>query len=145
MFRSTEINLTPKSSFAIALLYMATADGVLENEEITYLSTVMHGDTKVILQANKYIKNAIKTGSSFDEFLRQSNEILSQEQKECIIVNLVDMMLSDGIAASNEEKLLHRIVEIYGFEETKYQEYKRLMIVKNEHNIFSSFKRRETD
>ena len=138
MFKSSKINLTPKLSFAISLLYMATADGVLESEEITYLSTVMHGDSKIILQANKYIKNAIKVGITFDIFLQESNEILSQAQKECILVNLVDMMLSDGIADINEEKLLHRIVNIYGFDEKKYQEYKRLMIVKNEHNIFES-------
>ena len=136
MFKSSETILTPKLSFAISLLYMAAADGTLESEEITYLSTVMHGDNKIILQANKYIKNAIKLGVTFDIFLQESNKILSQAQKECILVNLVDMMLSDGIAAINEEKLLQRIVKIYGFEEEKYQDYKRLMIIKNEHSVF---------
>ncbi len=145
MFKSSEIRLTPKLSFAIALLYMATADGILENEEITYLSTVMHGDGKTIMQANKYIKEALKSGLTFDMFLKNSNEILSEDQKECILVNLVDMMLSDGFAAANEEKLLERILKIYGFEEQKYLDYKRLMIIKNNHKVFLRNNRRKTD
>ena len=145
MFKSSEISLNPKLSFAIALLYMATADGEIENQEITYLSTVMHGDSKTILEANKYIKNALKSGLSFDTFLRDSNEILSLQQKECILVNLVDMMLSDGNTAANEERLLHRIVRVYGFEDEQYEEYKRLMIIKNEHSVFDNHRRRKTD
>jgi len=145
MFRSSKIELTPKLSFAIALLYMATADGILESEEITYLSTVMHGDSKVIIQANKYIKDAIKLGVTFDTFLEDSNKILSEKQKECILVNLVDMMLSDGVAAVNEEKLLQRIVAVYELEEQKYQDYKKLMMIKNEHSVFDQYKRRSTD
>lgn len=136
MFKRREIELTPKLSFAIALLYMASADGVIENEEITYLSTVMHGDGAIISQANSYIKNAIKKGITFDKFLIQSNKILTISQKECIVVNLIDMMLSDGEAALNEEKLLKHILDEYGFSEEKYDIYKELMIKKNDHSVF---------
>jgi uncharacterized tellurite resistance protein B-like protein len=136
IFRSKEVTLTPKLSFAVALLYMASADGVIENEEITYLSTVMHGDGTLIADANRYIKNAIKSGTSFDKFLLESNELLSNDQKECILVNLIDMMLSDGEASDNEEKLLKHILDKYGFDEEKYTIYKELMIKKNDHSIF---------
>ncbi len=136
MFRSREIPLTPKLSFAVALLYMASADGVIENEEITYLSTVMHGDVKIISEANKYIKNAIKNGMTFDVFLLKSSEILTIDQKECVIVNLIDMMLSDGIINANEEKLLIHIIQHYEFDNTKYEIYKELMDKKNDHKIF---------
>jgi len=136
MFKAKKIELTPKLSFAVALLYMASADGAIENEEITYLSTVMHGEGNIISKANSYIKEAIKSGATFDTFLTASNKLLSNAQKECIIVNLIDMMLSDGEAASNEEKLLVHIIDKYGFDEEKYTVYKELMIKKNDHSVF---------
>jgi uncharacterized tellurite resistance protein B-like protein len=132
-----KIELTPKLSFAIALLYMASADGVVESEEITYLSTVMHGDADKIIQANRYIKDAMKRGKTFDDFLDDSDKILTEEQKECIIVNLIDMMLSDGEADEYEEKLLDHIIEKYDFKREKFDIYKELMIKKNDHSVFN--------
>ena len=132
-----KIELTPKLSFAIALLYMASADGVVESEEITYLSTVMHGDADKIIQANRYIKDAMKRGKTFDDFLDDSDKILTEEQKECIIVNLIDMMLSDGEADEYEEKLLDHIIEKYDFKRKKFDIYKELMIKKNDHSVFN--------
>ena len=137
MIFSNEINITPKLAFAISLLYMASADGKIEQEELTYLSTVLHGDTDMILQADKYIKNAMKKGQSFTTFLTQSNEILNDAQKECIIINLVDMMLADNDVDENEEKLLNHIIEIYGFDKEKFLIYQELMSKKNNHAVFA--------
>ena len=136
MIFSSDLHLKPKLVFAISLLYMASADGKIEQEELTYLSTVLHGDTEIILQANKYIKNAMKKGQSFTTFLAQSNQILSDEQKECIVINLVDMMLADNDVDENEEKLLNHIIEIYGFDKEKFFIYQELMSKKNNHKVF---------
>lgn len=130
------IELTPKRIFAISLLYMASSDGSIEPEEITYLSTVLHNDTKTIREANKYIKYAMKKNISFDAFLLKANVILSDEQKECIVVNLVDMMLSDGDCDDSEMKFLEYIIDIFGFDDKKFEIYRDLMMVKNNHDIF---------
>lgn len=135
MFRK-ELVLTPKLCFAIALLYMASADSHIENEEITYLSTVLHGDVEVIRQANRYIKEAMKKGTNFDHFLKESDEILNESQKECIVINLIDMMLSDGQSDIHEEKLLYHILNHFGFDEQRFEIYKELMIKKNNHSVF---------
>jgi uncharacterized tellurite resistance protein B-like protein len=136
MFKTKKISLNPYLSFAVSLLYMASADGVIENDEITFMSTVMHGNRSIINEADSYIREAIKRGVTFDMFLKESNTFLTEAQKECIIVNLIDMMLADGKSVSNEEKLLMHIIEKYGFDTTKYQIYKDLMIKKNDHSVF---------
>jgi len=132
-----KVELTPKVSFAVALIYMASANGAIENEEAVYLSTVMHGENDKIIKANKYIKGAIKKGKTFDDFLDESNEILTMEQKECIIINLIDMMLSDGKIDEYEEKLLEKVIMKYGFVSEKFDIYKELMIKKNDHGVFN--------
>lgn len=133
---SSALELTPKKAFAISLLYMASADGIIEQEEITYLSTVLHGDTKSIREANSYIKNAMKKNISFDTFLYEANKLLDDNQKECVIVNLVDMMLSDGKCDESEMRFLEHIIDIFGFDNKKFEIYKELMIIKNNHDIF---------
>ncbi len=143
------IDLNPKLSFAVALLYMASADGVIDHGEITHLSNVMHGDMTVLLEANKYVKNCLKKGISFNDFLYKSNELLNDEQKECIIINIIDMMISDKHAEvhQNEEKLLIHIIHMYGVDKEKYLLYKELISKKNNHAIFSEVPhdRRSTD
>ena len=83
------------------------------------------------------ITNSIASTWFAQDFLDDSDKILTEEQKECIIVNLIDMMLSDGEADEYEEKLLDHIIEKYDFKREKFDIYKELMIKKNDHSVFN--------
>ena len=131
-----EIKLTPKIAYVVNMLYMSSADGIIEQEEITYLLTILHGDLKLIRTAEKYMKQSEKKGLNFDDFLEESSKLLSLEQKETILINLIDMMYSDNEIEAHEEKLLKYILEKYDIDENKFNLYKNFIVKKNNYSIF---------
>jgi len=139
MFREKrkKIDLTPKLTLAIVLLYMIGIDNEVTHDETTYLISVMHGDSHIIKEANEYLQNAIKMDLSFEMFLDESIKILTENQKECIIINLIDIMLVDGVVRKNEQKLLDFILKKYQFDTKKYSMYKEMITIKNDHSIFN--------
>jgi len=131
-----EIKLTPKIAYVVNMLYMSSADGIIEQEEITYLLTILHGDLKLIRIAEKYMKQSEKKGLNFNDFLEESSKILSLEQKETILINLIDMMYSDNELELHEEKLLKYILKKYDIDENKLDLYKNVIAKKNNYSIF---------
>jgi len=137
MFKNTnKFELTPKLSFAIAMLYMASVDETIDRDEIRYISAIMHGDMGTLSKANKYIKQAIQKNMTFYNFLEESKKLLSLQQKECIILNLIDIMFLDENISSYEEKLLKLIIKEYEFDLERYEQYKSIICIKNNHSIF---------
>jgi len=135
--KNKKIELYPKLSFAISLMYMASADdGHIDNREMAYLSTVMRENSKILNEANRYIKQSIKHGFTLNDFLKKSNEFLSINQKECIVLNLIDLMFSDGNNAPNQEMLISLLINEYKLDEYKYAIYRELLEKKNDHSIF---------
>jgi len=134
--RKRNFELTPKLSFAIAMLYLASSDGIMNKEEVRYISAIMHSDIGVLNKANQYIKYAIQRNMSFYHFLKESKKILTDSQKECIILNLIDLMFLDEDISPYEEKLLKIIIKEYEFNYDEYLKYKNIMYIKNNHTIF---------
>jgi len=131
-----EVRLTPQIIFAISLMYMASADGHIDNKEMAYLSTIMREDISILNQANKYIKKSITNGMSFNDFIKKSNDLLSLEQKECILINMIDLMLSDGENAKNQEILISIILMEFSLDSKDYEDYRNVISKKNDHTIF---------
>ena len=130
------MELSPKLILAIALQYVASADGNIDEDETTHLISIMHSDSKIIMQADKYIRYAIRDNITFDDFLDEGNKKLSYTQKECIILNMIDMMLVNNVVDVYEEKLIKHVVKKFDIDMQKYQVYKELMIKKNDVSVF---------
>jgi uncharacterized tellurite resistance protein B-like protein len=131
---SSTIELTPTICIASAMIYMMSSDGEIAEEEMHYLSMTLQsfGDPQEIVNtASKYArKNDLNT------FLKESNAMLTSDQKMTLLANLIDVLLSDGSAEEEEQELFYSFVDAYGVSEDDIQPYIDIISVKNDFAIF---------
>ena len=125
--------VTPKIALWASLLYMMSADGDVEQEEIGQLVSVLGGDRAALDNALKYVR---KTG--LDTFLQTVPAILSEPQKRCILINLCDSLLADGAAAPQEQALFGRFMTAFGFSEEAFRPYFETIALKNDKSVFNT-------
>ena len=123
--------LTPKLAFATALLYMMSADGEIEQEEIGQLVSVIGGDRALLDDAVKFTRKV-----TLDQYLTQAPGQLNEAQKLCILVNLCDSLLSDGSAAPQEQALFGRFLQAFGVPEAQFAPHFQVIAIKNDRSVF---------
>ena len=124
-------DLTPRISFAAALIYMINADGKIEPHEISRLVTALKNDRELLEVANRYTKL-----NSIDDFLVNCQQVLDREQQLSVLVNLYDAILSTREPASQELDLFNRFMQTFGFNEQQFQPYFHSIAVKNNRALF---------
>lgn len=133
VFKGQAPQLTPKIALAVSLLYITSADGVIEDEEIGVLLANLHGDKKLLQDAMDYGRS-----KKFDEFVSAAASLLTDSQKRCILLNLADALLSDGPAASQEKELFDRFLQAWGVAQESIQDELNVIIRKNDHSVLNS-------
>ena len=128
VFKGKTPELSPRLSLAVGLLYMISADGAIEQEEFGQLLATLHGDEKLLDNAMSYGR-----ATKFEDYLSNSAALLSESQKICILLNLADSLLSDGVAAPQEQALFERFMEAWGISRSVFQPYLDVIIKKNDH------------
>lgn len=122
--------LTPKLAFAASLIYMMSADGQIEEEEIGQLVSAIGGDRATLDNAVKYVRK-----NKVEAFLDQAAPTLSEPQKLCILTNLCDSLLTDGNAASAEQALFGKFLSAFGFSEDRFRPYFEVIAIKNDRSV----------
>jgi uncharacterized tellurite resistance protein B-like protein len=130
-FGKSEIELTPYLSLAIANIYMVAADGEMANEEMGQLYA-MFGEEEIINDAVEYIKQ----NNNLEQFIADANGMLNDEQKEVLIMNILDTLLADGHADENEKELFFAFSNAFGIEQSKLENFFDLISRKNNYSIF---------
>ena len=119
--------LTPQLSLAAGLLYMMSSDGVMAKEEIGQLQVII-GESKSLLKASlKYVGQ-----NKAHQFLKVVPTLLSPRQKLCVLVNVCDTMLSDGLVENAERELFKRMLPAFGQTEDSFKAYYQIIFLKNE-------------
>lgn len=119
--------LTPQLSLAAGLLYMMSSDGVMAKEEIGQLQVII-GESKSLLKASlKYVGQ-----NKAHQFLKVVPTLLSTRQKLCVLVNVCDTMLSDGLVENAERELFKRMLPAFGQTEDSFKAYYQIIFLKNE-------------
>jgi uncharacterized tellurite resistance protein B-like protein len=132
-FGKREIELTPYLALAIANVYMVAADGEMADEEAGQLYAMFGEDGEAIINdAIEYIKN----NNNLEQFIADTNEMLNDEQKEVLIMNILDTLLADGHADENEKELFFAFSNAYGIEQSKLESFFDLISKKNNYSIF---------
>ena len=120
MFKSDSGDkMSPHLAFATALLYMMSADGEMDNEEIGHLLSVLggHDDGRgtigVGAQSQALLDSAVKYRRKHpvETFLQEATPLLTDAQKMCILVNLIDSSLADGQPEREERIDLERYAQ----------------------------------
>ncbi len=144
MFKSDSGDkMTPHLAFATSLIYMMGSDGEMDNEEVGQLLSVIGGasdgntigvgaNNKALLDsALKYVRK-----NSIDTFLAEASPILSDAQKMCIMVNLVDSSLSDGQPEREEQELFAKFMKAFGIEENRFKPFFEVIMLKHDRSVF---------
>lgn len=147
MFKSDSgEKMSPHMALATSLLYMMSADGEMDNEEIGHLLSVIggqddgNGSIGIGAQNQKMLDNALKyrRKNSLDTFLSEAAPLLSDAQKMCILVNLIDSSLSDGTPEPEEQVMFGKFLQAFGVSEERFRPFFEVIVVKNDRTIFTT-------
>ena len=130
MFKGAPPELTPKLSLAVGLLHMVNADGQVEAEEIGNVLQALGNDKALMDAAGRYAR-----AKDIDTYLAESAKMLNGDQKMCILLNLYDSLLADGVAAPEEQALFSRFLSAYGVSEQTIEPYTLGFALKNKREI----------
>lgn len=145
MFKGDNQQMTPHFAFAVSLIYMISADGKVENEEVGQLLSVLGGqesggtigvganNRQLLDRAVKYVQK-----NSPDTFLAEAAPILTDAQKMCILTNILDSSMSDGEAAPVEQALFNKLLQGFGIEEERFQPFFQVIALKNDRSVFTN-------
>jgi uncharacterized tellurite resistance protein B-like protein len=131
-FNKREIELTPYLSLAVASVYMVAADGHVADEEMGQLISMFGGDEALVRDAVEYIKQH----NDLEGFIATANDMLNGEQKEVMVINLLDTLLADGHADESEKELFFMFANAFGIEQSTLETYFDIISKKNNFSIF---------
>ena len=128
------IELTPFLSLAVALLYMLMADGEIDDHESSQLQAVIGGNQDVLELAFEYVETI-----ALDQFLKDAPAILSNEDKLCILCNMCDCLLADGVCEQVEDDLFQKICISFGYSSKSFTTYYSAISLKNEKSLLGPY------
>ncbi len=128
------IELTPFLALAVALLFMLMADGEIDDHESSQLQAVIGGNQDVLDLAFEYVETV-----ELDQFIHEALSILSNEDKLCILCNLCDCLLVDGVSQQVEEDLFLKICSAFGYSQKSFSTYYSAIALKNEKSLLGVY------
>lgn len=145
MFKSdTGDQMTPHLAFATSLIYMMSADGEIDNEEVGHLLAVLGGEEtssgtigvgannrQLLAQAQKYVRS-----KSVEQFLADATPLLTDAQKMVILTNLIDSSLSDGQPEPEEQALFGKFLQAFNVSEERFRPFFEVIVLKHDRNVF---------
>lgn len=145
MFKSDKADtMTPHLAFAISLIYCMGADGEMDNEEVGHLLSVLGGESQggtIGVGANNraLLDSALRYVRSNppDRFLSEATPLLSDAQKLCILMNMVDSALSDGQPEREEQELIGRFQSAFGISDERFRPFFEVLVLKNDRSVFT--------
>ena len=147
MFKSDSGDkMTPHLAFATSLIYMMSADGEIDHEEIGHLLSVLggadqgNGTVGVGAQNQALLDSAVKyrRKNSIDTFLQEATPLLSDAQKMCMLVNLIDSSLADGQPEPEEQALFGKFMQAFGISEERFRPFFEIIVLKNDRTVFTN-------
>ncbi len=121
------VTLSPSLVLAASLLYMMSSDGSIEDEESSRLQAALDGHGELLNFALHYVQLV-----SVDQFLEKAPEVLSTQDKLCILSNVCDSMLSDGHSDPAELALFARLLAAFEISEAAFGPYFKTITLKND-------------
>ena len=128
------IKLSPALVLAVALLYMMAADGQIEEAESSQLQSVVGNNDALLSSALAYVQAV-----PIEAFLEKAPEVLSQQDKQCILVNVFDSLLADGHADPEELELFGQMRNAFGVTEVAFKNAVHVITLKNDKSVFGTF------
>jgi len=118
--------MTPHLALAASLLFMMSADGSVDQHEIGRLESFIAPFKNLQKRAVAYVKQ-----NRLESFKRAIQGVLNDDQKRCVVLNLYDLMTSDGVVAKAEDKLYLGILDSLGLSADDFMSWTAALDDKN--------------
>ena len=128
------LELSPPLILAASLLYMMAADGDIDEAESSQLQSVLGDNEELLSCAISYVQSV-----PLDQFLKEAPEVLSAQDKLCILTNVCDSLLSDGSAAAAELELFARFLSGFQISDEAFAPYYQAIALKNDKSVLGDY------
>lgn len=124
--------LTPYEILIISLMYLATADNIVTQEQDQYILKLVNNNQELLNSAFKYYeKHAI------EDLLNEAGK-LSEDQQLCLMANMIELAMCDGVMHGVELKLMKQFANSMGIATEEFDTIKQVLLVKNNVGVMDS-------
>ena len=136
MFKgNAPLEMNPRRALVVSLIYCMASDGEIDPEEVGHLVSVL-GRNSTREELDRCFKFARSTPP--DTFLGEVAPKLNEQQRLCILLNMIDSPMADGEAEQGERDLIVRFQQAFGFDDAKLQPYFQALVVKNSRTVLDA-------
>ena len=126
--------LTPRLCVVAAILYMMAVDTDISEYEASQLQAVVGTDADTLKRAIAYSEK-----NNVDQFLNDAPALLDQRVRLCLLMNVCDSLMADGVMVAAEEQLFNRMLAAMGYTKANFQPYFDAITIKDKTSIFGDF------
>ena len=122
-------SLSAYTALLAALMYLASEDDELAGEENDYILKIADGNDDLLEKAHSfYLSQPIDT-------LYKILGKLTEDQQYCIMANLLELAMCDGVLHADEIKLIKSFAKSMDVDDDQYETVKQVMVMKNQLGI----------
>ena len=117
--------------FCAALQLLVQVDGTVDPEE-QHLANRIIGDPALANQANEWLRE-----HGQDALLTALPKLLDRDQALCLLANLIEIAMVDGLLRSRERELLEAVQKALALTDNDYQAMYDILLIKNNLAVFT--------
>ncbi len=125
-----QLELTPQRGFFAAVYAMIQSDQDISEEELKLIEN-MADDPALPLQGLALLQEF-----GPEELFRKLGTLLNDQQKLCLMANLIEMAMVDGVVHSPEKRMLKLLKEILKLSDEEYEAIFNVLLIKNRRTVF---------
>jgi hypothetical protein len=121
--------ISPMSMLSAALMYLATSDESIDKAEDEYIKKVC-----------SYSPDDLKAGFDYYrshkfEDLQKEFQTLDRQQKLCILANLLELGMADGVLHRQEQEFIRQFCSFADLSEDEYETIREVLLLKNQISV----------
>lgn len=124
--------ITPFLLLAAGIMYVSSMDNGISNEEDSYITTLFQNDQNFLRSALIFYKS-----HSFQDYIEIAACTLNEEQKFCILANMIEISMKDDIYQAFEQDMIDKFVEKMKIPTEKYRNIEEALLIKNNISILA--------
>ncbi|MEO1270730.1 MAG: TerB family tellurite resistance protein [Myxococcota bacterium] len=128
------VRMNPPFVFIASMTYMALVDGEVHERELMSFAGWFVSDGEAEAACHNALKYARET--AVGDFLMAAAPILTEEQKLCLLANMLDVLFADGFADPSEQELFYRFCDAFEVTEEQYRPFIQTAMAKNNRAVF---------
>jgi hypothetical protein len=131
----TESDRVGRTVLAAAIVFMASADGPISAEAWGQLRSVVGSDEDLLETAIELARN-----TPIQEFLKEVDAVLDDDQRLCLLLNVFDSMWSDENATPRQLELFNQFQSSLSIQDQALNTYLKGLQIKNAVPLLDSLK-----